>query len=86
MPRDTLFDDATSEVGIDEAALGALYRTTQGIVGEAFLPHESRKASRLENPHHAPITLSSIQITTQGVVFQDPGYPICTPVYSVRKH
>jgi len=53
-PRDTLLDDPAAEIGIDEAAGGALHRLAQCPIRNSFIRREAPEGSRLEDPHCAP--------------------------------
>jgi hypothetical protein len=67
-----LLDHSASEIGIDETALGTSHSVTQGVIGDAFVPHEPRKASRFENPHHPPISCGHDDVLPLGYQFKTP--------------
>jgi hypothetical protein len=50
---DSLLDQATAEVGVDQPAFGAHNGFEKACVCDSFVPGESRKPSRLESLHFA---------------------------------
>jgi len=57
-PRDSLFDKATSQIGIDKSALGASDGFTQRVVAYALLALEAAEGLHCVDPHGAVIPLS----------------------------
>jgi len=51
LPADALFDDAATEIGVDEPAFGAVYRLDQSLVAYGLALGETREAARRENLH-----------------------------------
>src|ERR1700704_5070996 len=54
---DPLFDDVTTQVSIDKAALRALYRFAQAVIADPFPPRIARKPFRFKNSQTALITI-----------------------------
>jgi len=52
--RDTLLDDATTQIGIDKPTLRPLDGLPQAFVRNPFTPREPRKPLGCENPHGLP--------------------------------
>lgn len=53
MPGDTLLNQSTAKIGVDEAAFGSLYCFPQAGVGDEFLPCKPSEPLRLESSHRA---------------------------------
>ena len=49
--RNTLFDEATTQIGVDKPTLGSLDRLFQTRVTDPLMPDETRDPFGFENPH-----------------------------------
>jgi hypothetical protein len=47
-------DQASAEIGIDQASFGARDGIGQAVIVDILTPGEARKPARLENPHPGP--------------------------------